>query len=258
MPKPLIITLKEGVDPVYGFQKAPAPQGMSHQGQCILMDQKNTYALGVQALREACEKEPLSPHPIFTKDNGSIIYRPLTFKETIEARVHDYESNKDTEDRKRLFRRWNDSCTALAYKKGTTTFKILTISPHLISIDRDFNESFLPITYDNIGGIELRSDCGKYNQHLTKDEVVHHPAWLTAVENDAALLKTYSDIVFTEREINEAMAFCVLQNTPQDQLRALLVHDLDNYSNAYGGYNLDYVGSFLLVAPSGAPKAPGA
>ncbi len=29
MPKPLIITLKEGVDPVYGFQKAPASSDVS-------------------------------------------------------------------------------------------------------------------------------------------------------------------------------------------------------------------------------------
>ena len=255
MPKPLIITLKEGVDPIYGFQKAPAPQGMSHQGQYVLMDKTNTYALGVQALLEACGKELHSPHPIFTKDNGSTIYRPLTFKETIEARVHDYESNKDTEERKRLFQRWNDSCTAVAYKKGTTTFKLVHQSKDLITIPEDFNAAFLPTTYDDIDGIELRSDCGKYNQHLTKDEVVHHPAWLTAVENDAALLRIYSDIVFTELKKNEAMAFCVRQNTAGDELLALLVHDLNYNSNANGDDSLGISGSFLLVAPSGAAGA---
>ena len=67
MPKPLIITLKEGVDPVYGFQKAPDPQGMSHQGQYVLMDVTNKYASGVHTLREACKKEPLSPHPTFVR-----------------------------------------------------------------------------------------------------------------------------------------------------------------------------------------------
>ncbi len=254
MPKPLIITLKEGVDPVYGLQKAPAPERMIQEGRYVLMDKMNTYALGVQALREACGKESHSPHPQFVLDDESILYRPLTFKETIEARVHDYESNKDTEERKRLFQRRNNSCTGVAYKAETTKFKILTVSPHLISIDRDFNESFLPITYDHIDGLELRSDCGKYNQHLTRDEVVHHPAWLTAVENDAALLKTYSDIVFTERKINEAMAFCVLQNTPQDQLRALFVNSLGYYSDADGSSYLDISGSFLLVAPVVAQK----
>ena len=254
MPRPLIITLKEGIDPVYGLQRATAPAVKTGEGQYVLMPKTSTYAQGVHALRRDCITVNNPVHPQFTLDDGNILYRPLTFKETIEGRVNDYESHKDSEERLRLFQRWNDSCTGAAYKAGTNKFKIIHECQNLITIPEDFNQHFLAITYDTVGGIELLSDCGKYNEHLTKDEVVHHPAWLTAVEHDAALLKVYSDIVFNEIKKDAAMAFVVRQNTGHDELRALLVGYLNGDSVAGGGSDLSSDGSFLLVAPSGAPE----
>ena len=256
MPRPLIITLKEGVDPVYGLQRVPAPAVKAGEGEYILMKQKSTYAQGVHALQHDCIAVTNPVHPQCTLNDGSRIYRPLIFKETIEGRVNDYEVHRDTEERKRLFQRWNDSCTGVAYKARTKKFKIVHECQNLITIPADFNQHFLPVTYDTVSGIELQSDCGKYNQHLTKDEVVNHPAWLTAVENDAALLKAYSDIVFAELKQDAAMAFVVRQDTEQDELRALLVDNLNGNSDAFGNFNLSSDGSFLRVAPVVAPQAP--
>ena len=256
MPRPLIITLKEGVDRVSGLQRTLASAIKASEGQYLLMQRMPTYAQGVHALRNDCIAVNNPIHPQYTLSDGSKIYRPLTFKETIEGRVNDYESHKDTEERLLLFQRWNDSCTGIAYKARTKKFKIIHECQNFITVPEGFNQHFLPITYDLLGSIELQSDRGKYNQHLTKNEVVHHQAWLTAVENDAALLKAYSDIVFAELKQDAAMAFVVRQDTEQDELRALLVNNLFNNSNAYGNLDLDSDGSFLRVAPVGAPQAP--
>ena len=81
MPKPLIITLKEGVDPIYGFQKAPAllPQPKEIcvvEGTYILWRETSTYARGVHALRKACEKYASPPHPFITLHGGGQLYSP--------------------------------------------------------------------------------------------------------------------------------------------------------------------------------------
>ncbi len=268
MPKPLIITLKEGVDPVYGIQKALVPTTLedgtlSSGNYCyMLMPEKDTYAKGVHALRTKCEKENDCPHPMFVQDDGSKIYRPLTFKENIEVRVNDFNTlyNFDGKERKkrerlRLFtRRWLDSCTGIAYKKGTTKFKLVPVSKDLITLSKGFNNAYVDINYDTIDGIELDRKDGIYDRLLTLSQVENHPAWLAAVDGDTHLLKAYGDIVFANVKQDTVMGFYTLQNTPQDQLRALLVHDLDSDSRAYGSYNLGDNGSFLLVAPVVAQK----
>ena len=63
----------------------------------------NTYALGVHELRNECKSG--DSHPTFVLDNGKEIIRPLTFKETIEARVKDYETLKDENGKIREFKR---------------------------------------------------------------------------------------------------------------------------------------------------------
>jgi len=222
------------------------------EGSYILMPRVDTYTKGAHALREACKAEAHSPHPQFVLDDGSRIYRALTFKEDIEARVTDYENNKDTEERKRLFQRWNDSCTGVAYKNATTKFKIVPMCSQLITLDKDFNGGGLAIEYDDIAGIELDRAAGKYTAHLTKDEVLANEGWRAAVEDDLELLKTYRDIVFTELKRDDAMAFCVLDKPAEDQLRALFVYDLNVDSSACGNFDLNDLGSFLRVAPSRA------
>lgn len=185
------------------------------------------YAQGVAKLREARQE------------------RPFTFRENVLARVEAYERGNKT-----LFSIYLDSCTGVAYKGKSTRFQIVSPSSELISIPANFNNSFLPINFDHVQGIELDSSNGKYNQGLPKDEVLDHLGWLIAMEADSHLLKTYCDIVFAELgNPKTAMAFYVRQNTKQDELRALFVNNLDIHSYAEGNSSLNDGESFLRGSP---------
>lgn len=236
----------------------PSPQPSPHssellQGRYILMDRADTKALGIHALREACKNASKSPHPKFVKPKGSAIYRPLTFKENIEARVNDYESNKDDDKRLRLFKRWIDSCTAVACKGKSTKFKIIPLSPDLVTIDKGFKKHFLSVDYDKLSGVELDRKDAVYGSWISRAQVVEHPAWLAAVEGDKHLLRTYANIVFTERKVEKQMAFFTRNKPDTDELRALFVNYLDGYSGAVGKYYLNYDGSFLRAAQPNTP-----
>ncbi|MDP3698103.1 MAG: hypothetical protein Q8R47_00800 [Nanoarchaeota archaeon] len=212
-------------------------------GTYILLPQQSTYAQGVDALKEACKAEANPAHPQFVLNDGSRVYRPLTFKETIEAQVTDYENHKDPEERLRLFKRQNDSCTGIVYQAGTTKFKIVPICLQLITIYKDFNGTALSIKYDDLEGVEVDRAAGKYTAWLLKDEVLTHEGWRAAVEGDIELLKAYRDIVFAER--NTAMAFAVLDRPTDDQIRFLFASHIYNNFNAVGTLNLSFGGSFL-------------
>ena len=130
----------------------------------------------------------------------------------------------------------------------------------LITIDKEFKEAFLPVNYDFIDSVELDSSDAKYGTLLTPSQAKSHPAWLAAVENDNVLLSEYADIVFSllkeKYKRKDGMGFWVRSNTETDELRALWVSNLNFNSVAIGINFLNYIGSFLLVAPSSvAPKA---
>ncbi len=229
----------------------PRGSALPSDVQYILMDRTSGYALGVHALREACDADSASPHPKYVLADGSSVYRPLTFKENIEARVNDYEQKKPENERLQLFNRWVDSCLGMAYQMKTKKFKMILQCPELITIARDFRGAHLPVSYDSVIDEALDSGVGIYNTHLTKDDVIEHVAWRRAVEEDVVLLTAYRDIVFAEKGNPEkAMGFYVRQNTAEDELRALFVGNLDNLSNALGGNFLDDFGSFVRLAPS--------
>lgn len=183
-----------------------------------------TYAQGVAKLRAEGEQ-------------------PKTFKQNIEARVIAYENG----DRS-LVNTWLDSCTGMAYKAGTTKFKIIPRCNDLLTIPEVFYQYFLPIIYDNISAPELDSSNGSYNRLLEESEVENHEGWREALENDVALLKVYRDIIFKDFKKERAMNLYVRQDTKQDELRALFVDDLDGDSNAGGDY-LNNLGSFLRGSP---------
>ncbi len=210
----------------------------------VVMPRQSTYAKGVQALREECEQDTSSQQPRITLLNGTTVYRPLTFAENIRARVEAYKSWD-----KSLFDTWLDSCTGIAYKKGTTKFKIIPECSQLIGIERNFKGSFLPVNYSHIDEIQFDSAKGKYNQLLTKEEMLEHQAWRTLVE-DKALLRAYADIVFAVyaekyTKTDKLMGFEMRQNTETDELRAVFVDVLGNDSDASGNDFLNYFGRFL-------------
>ncbi len=224
-----------------------------------LMPQAKTYAKGVRALQKELQTNPTA-HPTFTLQGGKQIYRPLTFKETIRARVENYETTHNDDGSKRsleerlslITESWNDTCTAIAYKTGTTKFKIIPQSSDLITIALDFEEGFMAKDFDSLSGVIIDSSKGKYNTWLTKAEVLKHPGWRTAVDEDTPLLTAYTGIIFAQlkRKYNrtEGMGFRVRQNTDTDELRALLVDYLNYDSGAYGLISLSDSGSFLRVA----------
>lgn len=214
----------------------------------VIMPKTDTYALGVHALRKACEAEPNSPHPQYVLENGSVIYRSLTFKENIVARWTD-ES---------LFAIWQDSCTGIAYKKKSSEFKIIIKCPELITIQKGFKNDFIPADYDEVkvdnrNVFELDRGEGIYNQTLTEKEVLKpHQGWLALFGNDQASLEKETVSVFKrfkdKYNRNTGMNFWLRSVPYEDQLRALFVGYFDNDSNAFGDGSLNSSGSFLRVA----------
>ncbi|MDP3734319.1 MAG: hypothetical protein Q8R37_03750 [Nanoarchaeota archaeon] len=220
-----------------------------------LMPQVDTYAQGVHQLRQHCKQETSITHPTFTGADGTTIYRPLTFKENILARVEDfytlYDENRDKrsmEDRLRLFNTWLNSCTGIAYKANSSKFKIIPQCEQLITIDEDFNKHFLPIDYNSLDGIEL-DDGREYNELLQPTAVLNHPGWLNAVGNDTALLREYVSLTFAQwkqqYQRDSGMRFWICRNLAEDQLQALFVDSLNSGSSADGNDDLSSSGRCL-------------
>ena len=234
----------------------PAPSASAEYAGYVLMSRTSTYARGVEALRGAAT----SSHPTYVPAEGGSIIRPLTFKENIRALVDNYEKTHDAEGRERsmakrtflMTGRWKDSCTAVGHKQKSTTFKVVPQSPHLIAISPDFADPFIKARYSLLSGEELDSAKGIYNTPLTKAQTMVHPGWLAAMKGDATLLRTYANIVFAELKTryrrDTGMGFYVRQNTDKDELRALYVDNLTDYSDAGGSNYLNLHGSFLRVA----------
>ena len=57
----------------------------------------NTYANAVHELQDSLRSNPSQAHPIFISSSGTKLFRPLTYKENIEARINDFETKKNPE-----------------------------------------------------------------------------------------------------------------------------------------------------------------
>ena len=234
------------------------------------LDLTSTYAEGIKQLQIGADMtRNLDPLHKTTKQDGSQIYRPLTFHETIASMVEDYNTlqnpdgtDRTKEERLRLLNHCQDSCTSVTSKARSTRFKINQLEQRLIEIPEVFNESFLEANYKSAIREELDTTEGIYNQRLTHSQVLEHKGWLTALEEDKKLLTDFSDIVFTElserrkqlKENVKAMGFYVVSKPAENQLGALFVGYLDDDSDALGG-GLNYYASFLLLAQKSAPQA---
>ena len=240
-------------DPEQPKEEIVQEEGRIINGKYHITQQQNTYGLGLVQLIKECGLDAKTAQPTFTLNDGSKIYRPLTFKETIQARVNDYESSTP-EERLKLFKSWNNTCTGIAYKangiiKKSTKFKIIPQAKELILLPQDYNQSTLPVEYDKISGIELDRTKAKYNKPLTIDEVLNHEGWQTLVQGDNQLLKTYAEIVFKEKQgQTELMIFRIDTNPTSDYLLALVLNSLVSNSIAYGNYYLNYVARFVRVS----------
>ena len=207
------------------------------------VEQKGTYGKCLAALHEAYAQGKAGLQPLFVKADGSSIVRPLTFEETIDAIVNAYESGN-----RELITHWNDSCTGIQYKGNTTKFKVVPVSKELVFLDHAFNSTVVSASYAEQDGVELDVSKGKYDEGLTKGEVLKNPGWNESVR-DKALLRAFRDIVFNGRGTDTAMGYYVKVNPEQDHVRALAVCFLVVGSDAFVRNYRYFNARFVRVSP---------
>jgi len=215
-------------------------------------DNPDSYVNGLVLLRGAC-KDDLDG---YLQPDFRGVARPLTFKETLEARVNLYRNASSDNERMSLFNSWNATCTAIVYQGGSSKFKIVPVSSHLLDLESGFKDSFVGVDYDapvfdNLEQLDSKSPL--YNTFgLSKGAVLVHPAWLAAVEGDQDFLGEYVDVVFHELkeryDLDKGMGFYVVKSPKESQLRALLVPYFGNCSNAWLQHCGEYYARFVRVA----------
>jgi len=215
-------------------------------------DSIETYGLALEELRKS--RDGIDPKHLITIDETEFV-RPLTFKETIEARLDGYKTDSDDEEMFLLLNRPGLTCTGIAYPNyrmfsnlNNDKFKIIPLCKELITFDSERDYLFLLTSYESLEGIELDKTKGIYNELLTKEQVKIHPGWLAAVEGDQKLLSEYADLIFSLRT-NKSMMFTLASLNLNDHLRALGVSSINaGYSAATGHTNFTEGGEFVRIS----------
>lgn len=91
---------------------------------------ENGYVNSIQELQKVASEK----HPVFTLDDGNKIYRPLTIKENMEARI----DNSD------LFRYWCESSTGILFKENSYLAKINPVAKDLFSLNNNTERLIIP------------------------------------------------------------------------------------------------------------------
>lgn len=201
-----------------------------------------SYDKALAALRQSHAAGKAALQPTFTTPEGTVLARPLTFEEDLDARVNAWESGDRT-----ILDTWNDTCSGIHYKAQSSLIKVIPLAEALITLPESFSQASVALPYEDSVGTELDVTKGKYNKPLTKREVLDHPAWCAVVQ-DKSLLKVFRDIVFKERET--AMGFYVRESPQKDELRALVCDYLNGGCYALDRYDLDYGARFVRVSPT--------
>ena len=224
-----------------------SPNSIIYQGDHTLMPKADTYALGVHALQEQCQRDDNQNHPQFDLPNGRKVYRPKTFLENILLRMDDWEtlenpdgSDRTLDERKRYFTTWLDSSCGIAYEKSTTNLKLRLQCPELIGIDKNFSEESLPIDYSSfINDVALDGS----SQTFARD------GWLALLEGKEAVYTKYLKVLKEIKGNDITPNFWKRQNCSKDNLRAVYVNVLGYDSNANGDSILYGNGCFVQVNP---------
>ena len=224
----------------YG-QSAGLDLCLPHRWEVVRADSPFAEVMGM--LRAVCnvDKKEVGQHPF---ELG--VVRPLTFKENVQARLAQYAATGRAGS---LWSSWLDSCSSIVYKGGSTKFKIVRLSSHLLELPASFRDAFLEVRYGDFAGPQLDTNDDIYNQLLTQAQVIEHKGWLAVFEGDKELLKEYAALVFGLLKRNTAMRFWVVQNPAQDQLRPLAVDNLVDNSYCGGSRGLDGYGRFARGCP---------
>jgi len=177
-------------------------------------NQSKTYTAALEELNNS--RANVSPKHLITID-GKEYVRPLTFKETLEARLDAYNSRMTREEETLLFTTPLSTCTGIVYGPKypiANHFKIIPFCKELITLDSR------PLHYDLLPGVELDKTQAIYGDGLGKAQVKKHPAWLAAVEFDDNLLNEYVDLVFS-LSIRGNMGFWLSDVINDDHLHPL-------------------------------------
>jgi len=207
-----------------------------------------TYGLALKELRRS--KAGIDPRHLITID-GQEYVRPLTFKETLEARLNAYKAGMTNEEKMFLLNQKLSTCTGIAYPaegiKNSNTFKIIPVCKELITLYSGFPKSNFRVSYDSLEEEEVCIRIENYHPALmTKEKLKNHPGWLAAVENDKGLLSEYIDFLLISNDPNQIHFYHAdFQNTPQ--LRALFVDSTSFDSTVSGDYGLDEKTSFIRI-----------
>ncbi|MDP2908997.1 MAG: hypothetical protein Q8N77_04300, partial [Nanoarchaeota archaeon] len=76
----------------------------------------------------------------------------------------------------------------------------------------------------------------------------NHEFWLAAMGGDKEKLVEYVNIWFDKIGANKGMGVYLRSNTSQDELRALVLYDDGNFSDAYGNDDLSDLARFVSGA----------
>lgn len=224
---------------------------LPHKWDVLRVD--GSYAEGLGILRAVCAADVAEKalHPF---EKGVI--RPLTFKENIQARIAQYKAMGKAGS---LWDNRLNSSTAIVYRKGTTKFKIVQLSEHLLTLAPSFRNPFLQVRYADFKQPELDMSDFIYNEDLTQEQIVnpletdpkkrYHAGWLAAVDGDGALLEEYAGLVFGLLGSHRAMTFLVDSNSEEDALSTLSVNFFKADSGCDGVMNLNGRARFARVCP---------
>ncbi len=231
-------------------QQAPKEQRKGGKYDYGLMEKKDTYLKSICTMRDICKRDFFDAQPKFTNSKGKSKARPLTAEETMEAMLDDYFCEGAGKDqRRRLWQKKIDTCTAIVYKSQSTKFKIVSPSEDLILITEDCLKGYLQVNYDKLPGIELDSEKGVFGMGLYKAKALKHDAWLAAAGGKGYLLREYCEVMFALiKEIwnlDQAMAFGITPFVKETKLHSLVLSGTNNSGNAIGYYDPNNASSFV-------------
>lgn len=208
--------------------------------EVVGVDRKESYGAVKQLLVELC-REDGGFQPFIGRDA-----RPLTFKETIQARI---EQLRASGRKARLWDAGLYSCTAIVYEAGGRRFKIVPKHPDLLNAPLG-RVAFLPGDFASAPGTPISIDNAFYNRQLEAGQVLSHPGWLAAVEGDVDLLREYVEIAFAKLGRSaRLMPFFIPINVRESQLRSLGVGDAHFSYGCTGSSDLAYGIHFARLSP---------
>ena len=221
-----------------------------------------SYAMALAKLQDELDLYSSKIHPTHPTsiENPNTIYRPLTYKENVEAIIDDYETlnypdntPRDMNNREKLLNVGLNSCTGIAYKKNSDKFKISRKCHSLITLDDDFNEEFKSILYDIYPGMEFDSTDstkGIYNSVLSKEQFLEHEVYRYLYDDDVSLMNKYWEIVQESLHSTQKTDFLfeleITANTQTDELRNLYQYSQGRLHNTMGSSNLNNITQFIV------------